>query len=136
MSFLLPPCEEIPSEALPASDTISSPKSDMSASEPFISKGTVEHSSNYEFLLKISGPAEGEGQGVLQPPHFFRNFKELLRKRCFQPPPPPPTLSHYSAPPHFQSSSAGPGYTTFFVFGSRFHRQNLPILKRSPLFTH
>ena len=53
MSFLLPSCEEIPPEALPASDTISSPKSDMPAGEPFISKGTVEHSSNREFLLKI-----------------------------------------------------------------------------------
>ena len=53
MSFLQPSCEEIPPEALPASNTISSPKSDMPASEPFISKGTVEHSSNCEFLLKI-----------------------------------------------------------------------------------
>ena len=53
MSFLLPSCEEIPPEALPASDTISSPKSDMPVSKPFISKGTVEHSSNCEFLLKI-----------------------------------------------------------------------------------
>ena len=53
MSFLLPSCEEIPPEALPASDIISSPKSDMPASEPFISKGTIEHSSNCEFLLKI-----------------------------------------------------------------------------------
>ena len=53
MSFLLTSCEEIPPEALPASDTISSPKSDMPASEPFISKGTIEHSSNCEFLLKI-----------------------------------------------------------------------------------
>ena len=53
MSFLLPLCEEIPPEALPASDTISAPKSDMSAGEPFISKGTVERSSNCEFLLKI-----------------------------------------------------------------------------------
>ena len=33
--FLLPLCEEIPPEALPASDNISSPKSDMPASEPF-----------------------------------------------------------------------------------------------------
>ena len=35
--------------------TISSPKSDMPASdhEQFISKGTIEHSSNCEFLLKI-----------------------------------------------------------------------------------
>ena len=49
---------------------------------------------------KLSGPAEGEGLGGLQPPHFFGNFKELLRKRCFQPPhfeslfapPPPPTF--------------------------------------------
>ena len=53
MSFLLPSCEEIAPEALPASDTISSPKHDMPASEPFISKGTIEHSSNCEFLLKI-----------------------------------------------------------------------------------
>ena len=53
MSFLLPSCEEIPPESLPSSDTISSPKSDMPASEPFISKGTIEHSSNCEFLLKI-----------------------------------------------------------------------------------
>ena len=40
-------------EALPASDTISSPKSDMPASEPFVSERTIEHSSNCEFLLKI-----------------------------------------------------------------------------------
>ena len=53
MSFLLPSCEEIPPEALPASDTISSPKSDMPASEPFIPKGTIGPSSNCEFLLKI-----------------------------------------------------------------------------------
>ena len=53
MSFLLPSCEEIPSEALPASETISSPKSIMPASEPFISKRTVEHSLNCEFFLKI-----------------------------------------------------------------------------------
>ena len=53
MSFLLPSCEEIPPESLPASDTIPSPKSSMPASEPFISKGTVEHASNCEFLLKI-----------------------------------------------------------------------------------
>ena len=46
-------CEEIPPESLPASDSISSPKSDMLASEPFISKETVEHTSNSEFLLKI-----------------------------------------------------------------------------------
>ena len=37
----------------------------------------------------------GGGAGGLQPLHFFGNYKELLRKRCFQ-------------PPHFQSSSAGP----------------------------
>ena len=39
--------------SLPVSDTIPSPKSDIPASEPFISKGTVEHTSNCEFLLKI-----------------------------------------------------------------------------------
>ena len=53
MLFLLPSCEEIPPESLPAFDTISLPKSNMPASEPFISKGTVEHISNCEFLLKI-----------------------------------------------------------------------------------
>ena len=36
-----------------ASDAISSLKSYMPASEPLISKGTIEHSSNCEFLLKI-----------------------------------------------------------------------------------
>ena len=36
-----------------ASNTMSSPKSDMATSKPFISKETVEHTSNYEFLLKI-----------------------------------------------------------------------------------
>ena len=54
MLFLLPSCEEIPPEALPDYDTISSPKSDMPASEPFIFKGTVEHSSNCAFLIKIN----------------------------------------------------------------------------------
>ena len=53
MSFLLPLCEEIPPESLPASDTISSPKCDMPASEPFISKETVERTPNCEFWLKI-----------------------------------------------------------------------------------
>ena len=49
---MLPSCEEIPPESLPAFDTISSPKSHIPASEPFISKGTVKHTSNCEFLLK------------------------------------------------------------------------------------
>ena len=53
MSFLLPSCEKIPHESLLAFDTVSSPKSKMPASEPFISKGTVEHTLNCEFLLKI-----------------------------------------------------------------------------------
>ena len=53
MSFLLLSCEEIPPESLPPFDTISSPKFNMPASKPFISKGTVEHTSNSEFLLKI-----------------------------------------------------------------------------------
>ena len=36
-----------------------------------------------------------------------------------------------------QAVSSCSRYTTFFLFGSRFHRQNLPIPKRSPLrFTH
>ena len=53
MSFLLPSCEEIPPESLPASDNISSPKFNMLASEPLIYRGTVEHTSNCVFLLKI-----------------------------------------------------------------------------------
>ena len=48
--------------------------------------------------IECTGPAEGEGAAGASAPHFFGNFKELLRKRCFPPPP----------PPHFQSSSAGP----------------------------
>ena len=53
VAFAIPSWEEIPLESLSASDTISSPKSDMPASEPFISKETVEHALNCEFLLKM-----------------------------------------------------------------------------------
>ena len=62
----------------------------------------------------FQGPQRGRGFGGFSPspplhPHFFGNFKELLRKRCFQPPPPPPPpLWVTIQPPHFQSSSAGP----------------------------
>ena len=52
MSLLLPSCKEVPFESLSTSDTISSPKSVMPASKPFISKGTIEYTSNCEFLLK------------------------------------------------------------------------------------
>ena len=47
----------------------------------------------------FAGPAEGGGGGGggSASPHFYENYKELLRKRCFQPP---------SPPPNFQSSSA------------------------------
>ena len=44
-----------------------------------------------------TGPAEGEGQGGLQSPHFFGNFKELLRKRCFH-------------APHFESQFSPPTF--------------------------
>ena len=45
--------EKYLSNRCPSSDTISSPKSDIPGTEPFISKETVEHASNCEFLLKI-----------------------------------------------------------------------------------
>ena len=34
------------------------------------------------------GPRRGRGWGGFSPPppHFFENYKELLRKKCFQPP--------------------------------------------------
>ena len=35
-----------------------------------------------------------------------------------------------------QTVSSCSRYTTFFLFGSRFHRQNLPLSKRSPLRTN
>ena len=50
------------------------------------------------WITSEQGPWRGRGRGGFSPPpppHFFRNFKELLRNRIFQ-------------PPHFQSSSAGP----------------------------
>ena len=56
------------------------------------------------------------------------NFKELLRKRCFQPPPPPPPLWVTSQPPpspsptHFQSSSAGPEFITYCGFEKCFSK--------------
>ena len=55
MSFLLPSCEEIPPKiaARFRHYYISSPKSNVPASEQFISKRTVEHTSNCEFWLKI-----------------------------------------------------------------------------------
>ena len=46
-----------------------------------------------KFLESQANRARGGGGGGLQPippPHFFENYKELLRKKCFQ----PPTLSH------------------------------------------
>ena len=59
----------------------------------FVSIRTIGHLLERDtfFYLQVrpyAGPAEGEGLGGLQPPppHFFGNFKELLRKRCFQPP--------------------------------------------------
>ena len=52
MSLLLPSCEEKLPESLPVSDTISSLKSDMPASESFISDETVEHASHSELSLK------------------------------------------------------------------------------------
>ena len=39
----------------------------------------------------------------------FENYKESLRKKCFQPPSPTPTLGHY-----FQRSSAVPSFSTNF----------------------
>ena len=64
----------------------------------------------------IPGPGEGPGGGGLQPPHFFGNFKQLLRKLCFQP---PHFESLFSPPPHFQSSSAGPEFMGRSVSSSR-----------------
>ena len=50
----------------------------------------VEHSlpADVNFPSLYQGPRRGRGRGGLQPPppHFFGNFKELLRKGCFQPP--------------------------------------------------
>ena len=80
MSFLLSSCEEIPPEALPAPDTISSPKANKPPSEPFISKGNVGHASNCEFLLKIY--------------HFPSFWKSLSSTKLT------PTLSAIYALPH------------------------------------
>ena len=66
-------------------------------------KATNETELESEEEQSGAGPAEGEGQGGASappPPHFFGNFKELLRKRCFQPPPSPP--------PHFESLVSPP----------------------------
>ena len=43
-------------------------------------------------FLRLYIMARGGGRqwGALAPPlYFFKNYKELLRKRCFQPPLPP-----------------------------------------------
>ena len=80
MSFLLSSCEEIPPEALPAPDTISSPKANKPPSEPLISKGNVGHASNCEFLLKI-----------YHFPSFWKSLSSTKRT---------PTLSAIYALPH------------------------------------
>ena len=80
VSFLVPSCDEMPPEALPASDTI---------------------------YLR---------QNLICPPASRLHLKELLSI--------------------LQSVSSCSRYSTLFRFGSCFHRQNLPIPKRSPLFTH
>ena len=69
----------------------------------------------FHSLAQKQGPRRGRGWGGLQPPpppHFFENYKELPRKKCFQPPP----LWVTSQPPHFQSSSAGPEKSTSCLF--------------------
>ena len=56
----------------------------------------------WSFWILLQGPRRGRGSF-----HFFGNFKELLRKRCFQhPPPPPPTHTHT----HFESLVSSPTF--------------------------
>ena len=65
---------------------------------------------------RARGGRGAEGASAPPPPHFFGNFKELLRKRCFQ----PPTSGHFESlvsPPHFRSSSASPAQYTLSFFG-------------------
>ena len=49
-------------------------------------------------ILSYQGPRRGRGWGGLSPPpHFFENYKELLRKKYFQ-------------PPHFESLVSSPTF--------------------------
>ena len=50
------------------------------------------------------GPWRGRGRGGFSPPTFLEILKSYWEKGIFS----LPTLSHQSAPPHFQGSSAGP----------------------------
>ena len=78
-----------------------------------LSMSLPPESLSYSSTCRARGEGGAGGGGFTPPPphtHFFENYIELLRKRCFQPPhfeslasPPPSPL-----PPHFQSSSAGP----------------------------
>ena len=47
------------------------------------------------YCSSFNRPRGGRGAGGLQPHHLFENYKELLRKRCFQPPPPSPPHTHF-----------------------------------------
>ena len=78
--------------------------------------------------MQTQGPRRGRGWGASAPPpppppHFFGNFKELLRKRCFQ-------------PPHFQSSSAGPETTPLSVILDGSEESFLKMLAALELFGH
>ena len=72
----------------------------------FFQKITILRTSkNNLFPIRARGGG-GAGRASAPPPpthtHFFGNFKELLRKRCFQPPSPLPHFESLFSPPTFK----------------------------------
>ena len=142
MSFLLPSCEEIPPEALPASDTIACKQAHLRENWR---KGEKK---------KRGGGGGGKGKFSLSLPLPPLLCFSLFPNSCANEPVRKLPTLYYTlrqnliCPPAsrlylkelfniLQAVSSCSRYTTFFLFGSRFHRQNLPIPKRSPLrFTH
>ena len=84
-------------------------------------EGSVILSLSVSFLLQSCEEIPPEAlptfrQNLICPPASHLYLKELLSI--------------------LQTVSSCSRYITFFLFGSRFHRQNLPIPKRSPRFAH
>ena len=81
----------------------------------------VKFGQNWLYLDSFRARGEGgAGGGGLQPPIFFGNFKELLRKRCFQ----PPHFESLISPPTFKVAPRAVSLVVFRKSGLYLGAQN------------